>query len=266
MIDANKVGNVISLCRREKGLTQDEFSARLGVTAQAVSKWERGGSLPDTSILPDIARILELSIDDMLAGVAPSVVTEVSQNKANIMERLIAEEICVEVALNLVTGDEGKVFVEEVINFIHLRRRGLALDFGVILPIVHLRDRATLAENEFAISIHGVERFRGSIAIAQVEFLIKMLSKTINDNLTELITRQMVKSLVENLGEKHSALVSEMFPGRLNYGRFRYILQAIIREWVSIRRLDCILEETDLLLDSGMSNEEIGRAIAEKLR
>ena len=76
----------------------------------------------------------------------------------------------------------------------------------------------------------------------------------------------MVKSIIENLGERHSALVAEMFPGRLSYGRFREILMSILAEGVSIRRLACILEETDKLLNSGMSNEEIGKAIAKKER
>ena len=56
-----------------------------------------------------------------------------------------------------------------------------------------------------------------------------------------------------------------MFPGRHNYGRLREILTTILSEGVSIRRLAYILEKADKLLDSGMCNVEIGKAIAKYL-
>ena len=50
--------------RKEKGFTQDEFAKRLGVTPQAVSKWECGG-VPDTELIPKIADYFEVSIDSL---------------------------------------------------------------------------------------------------------------------------------------------------------------------------------------------------------
>ena len=51
------------ICRRRKelGLTQKEFAQRLFVTESAVSKWERGLSYPDVTLLRDICAILEIS-------------------------------------------------------------------------------------------------------------------------------------------------------------------------------------------------------------
>ena len=54
--------------RKAKGLTQSELGERLGVSFQAVSKWERGETLPDTALLPDLARVLETSVDYILSG------------------------------------------------------------------------------------------------------------------------------------------------------------------------------------------------------
>ncbi|MBR4950112.1 MAG: helix-turn-helix transcriptional regulator [Clostridia bacterium] len=68
MIDNVKIGKQISLLRTSKGLTQAELGERLGVTFQAVSKWERGETLPDISILPSLADILETTIDSILCG------------------------------------------------------------------------------------------------------------------------------------------------------------------------------------------------------
>ena len=67
-MDLKKVGEQIASLRKEKGLTQSELGERLGVSFQAVSKWERGEALPDITLLPDIAKILEASIDFILTG------------------------------------------------------------------------------------------------------------------------------------------------------------------------------------------------------
>ena len=67
-MDAKKVGNQISVLRKKKGLTQNDLGERLGVTFQSVSKWERGETLPDTSILVDLANILETTVDYLLRG------------------------------------------------------------------------------------------------------------------------------------------------------------------------------------------------------
>ena len=56
--DTILVGNQISRLRKNKGLTQSELGERLYVSCQAVSKWERGESMPDISLLTDLAAIL----------------------------------------------------------------------------------------------------------------------------------------------------------------------------------------------------------------
>ncbi len=67
--------NTLKMCRRiadkrkNIGMTQGELAVRVGVTAQAVSKWERGISCPDISILDELAEILEMTVSELL-GVA----------------------------------------------------------------------------------------------------------------------------------------------------------------------------------------------------
>ncbi len=53
-MNIEKVGLQISELRKNKGLTQNDLGERLGVSFQAVSKWERGETLPDTTILPEL--------------------------------------------------------------------------------------------------------------------------------------------------------------------------------------------------------------------
>lgn len=67
-MNIEKVGEQIAVLRKSKGLTQSELGERLGVSFQAVSKWERGETLPDITLLPDLAKILETTIDFILLG------------------------------------------------------------------------------------------------------------------------------------------------------------------------------------------------------
>jgi len=66
MIDALEVGKCIIRRRKRNGLTQEELARMLNVTPQAVSKWENGLALPDTSILPVLGFTLGVTIDELL--------------------------------------------------------------------------------------------------------------------------------------------------------------------------------------------------------
>ncbi len=68
MINNDTVGKQIAGLRADKGLTQTELGERVGVSFQAVSKWERGETLPDIGILPKLADVLETTIDNILCG------------------------------------------------------------------------------------------------------------------------------------------------------------------------------------------------------
>ena len=61
------IGGVIRTNRKKLGLTQEQMAVRLGVTAPAVNKWERGASLPDIALLGPIARLLGVSLEELLS-------------------------------------------------------------------------------------------------------------------------------------------------------------------------------------------------------
>ena len=65
-VDATTVGRTIAEGRRALGLTQEDLAQRLGITKAAVSKWEQMTSLPDISLLPGIASLLDLTVDELL--------------------------------------------------------------------------------------------------------------------------------------------------------------------------------------------------------
>lgn len=62
-----KLAEKIYTCRKKAGLSQDELAEQIGVSRQAISKWENGEALPETSKLPSLAKALEVSIDWLLS-------------------------------------------------------------------------------------------------------------------------------------------------------------------------------------------------------
>ncbi len=67
-MNMQNIGKQIEELRKNKGLTQSDLGDRLGVSFQAVSKWERGETLPDTAILVPLAEVLETTVDFILTG------------------------------------------------------------------------------------------------------------------------------------------------------------------------------------------------------
>ena len=82
MIDLEKSGAFIAKCRKEKNLTQKQLGERLNVTDKAVSKWERGKSFPDVSIMKTLCEELDIDISDLLAGekISPENYKEKTEN------------------------------------------------------------------------------------------------------------------------------------------------------------------------------------------
>lgn len=63
--ERNCIGKNIAYCRKHLGMTQSELAGKLFVTQRAVSKWECGRSLPDVSLLPQIAKVFGISLDEL---------------------------------------------------------------------------------------------------------------------------------------------------------------------------------------------------------
>ena len=67
-MDAKKTGNFICENRKKQGMSQKELADKLSITDKAISKWERGISFPDISMLIPISKVLEISLYDLLTG------------------------------------------------------------------------------------------------------------------------------------------------------------------------------------------------------
>ena len=67
-MDQIKIGRFIAEKRREQGLTQAQLAEKLSITDRAVSKWENGRTMPDSSLMLDLCKHLKITVNDLLNG------------------------------------------------------------------------------------------------------------------------------------------------------------------------------------------------------
>ena len=92
-MDQVKIGKFIADCRKNAGLTQMQLAEQLGITDRAISKWETGKSLPDSSIMLELCGTLGITVNDLLSG---EVVTMDNYNKElenNLLEMVKQKEL-----------------------------------------------------------------------------------------------------------------------------------------------------------------------------
>lgn len=97
------LGSRISKWRKEKRMTQEELAEKLGVSSQAVSKWENDVSCPEISLLPELADILGITIDELLTGNSGKV------QQLPVDQRKSLDQLTLRVRVNSVAGDKVKV-------------------------------------------------------------------------------------------------------------------------------------------------------------
>ena len=106
----NTLGTRIAENRKKKGLSQEQLADILGVSSQAVSKWENDISCPDISLLPQIADYFNITIDELLRG---GIRTEVQLVEAN--QRKDINKMVLKLNVNSADGDVVKMNVPLVL-------------------------------------------------------------------------------------------------------------------------------------------------------
>ena len=124
------LGKRIAMLRRQKGLKQDELAGMLEVSPQAVSKWENDQTCPDISLLPRLADILGVSVDELLSGKkeqSPAVqILPVEQRKD-------IKDLMLRIVVDSAAGDKVRVNLPMALVQV-------ALDMGMELPQINGND------------------------------------------------------------------------------------------------------------------------------
>ena len=124
------IGKRIAALRREKNLKQDDLAQMLEVSPQAVSKWENDQTCPDISLLPKLAKILGVSVDELLSGKQElqPVVTLVPED-----QRKDIKDMMLRIVVDSADGDKMRVNLPMALV-------QLAMEMGMEMPQVSGND------------------------------------------------------------------------------------------------------------------------------
>ena len=139
-MDQIKIGKFIAALRKEKGLTQEQFGEKLGVTNKTISRWENGNYMPDVEMLSQLSKEFGVSINELISG-----------------ERLLAENFKNAADSNLVTALNNSTFtLKEKIAFfkkkwLHEHIATIVLCFEAWIGVVILLAAKTRGNDIFLI-------------------------------------------------------------------------------------------------------------------
>ena len=91
-MDQIKIGRFIAVCRKEQNLTQLQLADKLGITDRAVSKWETGKAMPDSSVMLSLCEILKISVNDLLCGEVVTMENNKKELENNLLEMIRQKE------------------------------------------------------------------------------------------------------------------------------------------------------------------------------
>ena len=92
-MDQVKIGNFIKLRRKEKNMTQSELAEKLNITDRAISKWENGICMPDSGIILQLCKLLNITINDLFSGELVDMKNYDESIEKNLLDMLKQKEV-----------------------------------------------------------------------------------------------------------------------------------------------------------------------------
>ncbi|WP_160561021.1 FHIPEP family type III secretion protein [Parablautia muri] len=244
------MGEVICQYRQNLKMTQDDFAYRLGVTPQAVSRWERGNGLPDLSLIKGICGILHISADTLL-GISDNPITENNnlQMEQEIRHNLFAEPVALEF---------GEALIPYVLegyktDYLNQKRNDLAKKYGILMPVIRLRDNLALDKSSYRILSYDYVLREAHMKLSADESDItnpyyEMLDCMVEEcrkNYSQILNKQLVKTMIDNLKELYPGTADGLVPEKISYLKLTDHLRCMLEQGKSIRDLIHILEEME---------------------
>lgn len=214
-----------------------------------------------------------------------------------------------EVGFELVGLVEGGDLVERIRSL----RRQFAIDYGFIVPPIHIRDNVRIKSSEYRFMLKGAvigsgelktrhllamdpgnvtnplqgtatkepafgldaiwitesdkerAQFSGYTVVDLSTVITTHITELVRSHMAELLGRQEVQHLVENIQKESPKVVEELIPSQLNLGQVQLVLQNLLREQISIRDLRTILETLGDWAPSTKNPERLAEVVRKKL-
>lgn len=261
-------GDRIKAIRQERGFTQKQLANLLGVTEQAVSKYERGNSYPDITMLNGISEVLDCSLDYLFQyepGKKNIIKQDSLEHKTEINRQLLPDIVTLKFAEKLVP-----ILLEESKQgFPHINemRQQVASHWGVIIPPIRIMDELSLEESQFEICIHGVSVYQGMPETVDENGMVQILQQLKNiilKHIETVLNNQSVYFVVENLRDKYPYVAEGIVPEKISYSKLRQVMICLLKDGYTaspLIRIIEIMEESSV----DMATEEYVRLIEKNL-
>ncbi len=242
-------GTRLAECRRSKNFTQEELANRLGVTPQALSKWEKGLSSPDISMICSICSVLDISADYLLGTDAVKITED---GNAKTQERILHSlRNCLEPLKILIGAEVVPAFLDNrFVDNISLLRQKLATE-GIMLPIVRIMDEQIIGAKEFYILAYENVLHKETLKEIReetVDYIVQKLEETVRAKYAQILNADMIKNLTDNLKKRFPALIESVVPEKISYGRLLDICKVFLNRGNSLLYLPKVIEEAERAL------------------
>lgn len=240
----DRIAEAISRSRQNLNMTQDEFAARLGVTPQAVSKWECGTGMPDVGLLSGICKVLRISGNELLGTEGDLVEDGSLRTEREIRLAMFAEPLVLQFGKDIVPCVAAGLST----NYVNERRKSLVADRGMLMPILRLRDNITLGPMEYQILSYDRVLFEGRAETADEQTFRALIDKTVQicyENYDTILNKQIVKTMVDNLKALYPGVAEGLVPEKISYLELLQHLRKKVRETHNIHDMIHILEELE---------------------
>lgn len=268
-MESKDFGSRLSTVRKEMGITQEQLSIRLGVTPQAVSKWERGGGYPDIELLYYLCEILGCSSDYIIGLEERKIkLTEDNDEVAakQLLDKVLAEPLVIEAGTGFVT-----MFTDEYQNrFSSIRslRESMAEKYGVLLPVLRIHDNENLNPFEYRIQAYDQLLYNCTLVTLEgftFDEICRQLEETVINCFDKIMNRQMLKTLIDNVEMKYPAAITGVVPDKIKLSLLQVVLSGIVMRKKSIRNLLKIIEIMEEELDKTGDTEQLIETVQTKL-
>lgn len=265
-MNMEEFGKSILGLRQNANMTQEELALRMGVTPQAISKWERGQSLPDISLFAQLCKALNVSADTLL-GLEKGTEKDDDGYPEEVLKniRFSLEPLVLSFGKNLVE----MILETDYMELVAKQRVELSWE-GILLPKVRLRDDLKLESDEFIIKIYDRVLHRERIASVDEDapaYMIREVGRVVRENYGELLSRDLMKELTDNLKRSYPALIEGIVPEKISYGVLQEVYKRFLTHGNPPKYLPKVIEylEKALYINPEVSPEQLTEQICRRL-
>lgn len=256
-----ELGDKIANYRQMQNMTQEDLAEKLGVTPQAISKWERNQSMPDIDTFARLCMILSVDANEMLKMTWQNRNVWHERLKAEL--RMAEQPVAVYFGMDLVT----EVFLKQpYMDYVEEQRLRLAR-LGFWLPLVRLCDQTYLEPKEFMILSYHKVLYREVLETVDEhtgQYMMQKMADVVMDNYAYVLNREMVKGIVDSLAVDYPALIDHVVPEKISYALLQKVVVGLLKrgDWPCYMIKTIEIMEEELLKNPEAGADDLITAVA----